>query len=414
MQITSPCGNGASLTLDITPTPTGAMTTCQDIIRVDTNTPGYSLSFRSSSADLNHTSITGQTIPATDNGFTPAQLDLDTWGFAVPSTTNDLSLSDYDTFDATYSQRTNANQSTTTDKYATVPTADTEIKHLETGNYNDDMVVYDDETEVFYGASADMNLTAGQYMTTITYTIIGNEPPEPPETCSPLAFCIEAEDTGTLLLRNIWNGGIIYSVNGGPETECLAAPSTMCTAEAIPVETGDIITVKESIESVSFRAWKGLSQLTNQAGAFIRGIPVKIISMPTMDKFTSDIGGTTAPLGFFANFNGQNGTITSLPAGSFDTSNITTVGNMFFVRFNSFGSLVSLPASSFDTNNIITAGTNYLTGFNTSGNLACSNTSGISIKNASASAVTFACSSGTSLSGTSVASGDTFQYYVSD
>ncbi|MDR0282392.1 MAG: hypothetical protein LBI53_03645 [Candidatus Peribacteria bacterium] len=56
---------------------------------------------------------------------------------------------------------------------------------------------------------------------------------------------------------------------------------------------------------------------------------------------------------FFNQFN-TNGQITSLPIGSFDTSNITTVGINFFNQFNSNGQLTSLPIGSFDTSKITT------------------------------------------------------------
>jgi uncharacterized protein (TIGR02145 family) len=162
------------------------MTTCQDIIRVDTNTPGYSLLFKTSSSTLNHTSITGETILATSNGTTPAQLGLNSWGFAVPSgatadntAVSSQTLTGFGAFDSTYTQRNNAVQPSTTDKYATVPTSDTSIKQLEQGNANNNTVVADDRTTVFFGASADMALMAGQYTTTITYTAVGAEIPEP-------------------------------------------------------------------------------------------------------------------------------------------------------------------------------------------------------------------------------------------
>jgi hypothetical protein len=71
---------------------------------------------------------------------------------------------------------------------------------------------------------------------------------------------------------------------------------------------------------------------------------------------------------FFSYFNGY-GALTSLPEGSFDTSDITTVGNSFFANFNYQGALTSLPEGSFDTSNITSAGDRFFYFFNSNGHL---------------------------------------------
>jgi surface protein len=79
---------------------------------------------------------------------------------------------------------------------------------------------------------------------------------------------------------------------------------------------------------------------------------------------------TTVDTGFFAGFN-SDGSLTELPEDSFDTSGITgTVGDYFFQTFNYFGSLTSLPEGSFDTSNIQTAGDAFFANFNSNGSLA--------------------------------------------
>jgi uncharacterized protein (TIGR02145 family) len=179
LSITSPCEtttNSPNLTLDIMPTQSGVVSTCPHIIRVDSNTPGYSLSFKTSNSNLTHTSIPGETVASTDNNTTPAQLDLNSWGFALP-TASDITLSGYAPFDNTYTQRTNSPYATTTDKYATTPITNTELKHLTTGNHNENTVVSDDQTTIYYGAAIDFNTIAGQYKTIITYTAIGESIP---------------------------------------------------------------------------------------------------------------------------------------------------------------------------------------------------------------------------------------------
>ena len=90
--------------------------------------------------------------------------------------------------------------------------------------------------------------------------------------------------------------------------------------------------------------------------------------MPSMDKFTTDIKGTTAGKYFFACFN-LFGSLQSLPEGSFNTSKITTVGDGFFHAFNQHGALQSLPANSFNISNITTVGASFFAYFNNNGKL---------------------------------------------
>jgi len=61
--------------------------------------------------------------------------------------------------------------------------------------------------------------------------------------------------------------------------------------------------------------------------------------------------------------------VTSLPAGSFDISTITEVGDNFFRGLNASGSLQSLTDGSFDTSNIEEAGESFFESFNTLGAL---------------------------------------------
>ena len=74
---------------------------------------------------------------------------------------------------------------------------------------------------------------------------------------------------------------------------------------------------------------------------------------------------TTVWDGFFTTFNSNNWKITSLPVWSFDTSNITTVGDNFFSNFNWYWwRIVSLPEQSFDISKITTVGDDFFDHFN--------------------------------------------------
>jgi surface protein len=93
-----------------------------------------------------------------------------------------------------------------------------------------------------------------------------------------------------------------------------------------------------------------------------------LTSLPVGSFDTSNI--TTAEGGvFFSDFN-NSGALTSLPVGSFDTSNISgSVGFYFFYYFNYNGALTSLPEGSFNTSKITTVGNDFFSYFNNNRNL---------------------------------------------
>ncbi|MDR1432525.1 MAG: YDG domain-containing protein [Propionibacteriaceae bacterium] len=80
---------------------------------------------------------------------------------------------------------------------------------------------------------------------------------------------------------------------------------------------------------------------------------VAVSAFPKLRAFQPEAG--VAEDNFFYRFNGD-GALASLPAGSFDTSEITQTGVYFFNGFNATGALTSLPAGSFDISNITEAG----------------------------------------------------------
>ena len=80
--------------------------------------------------------------------------------------------------------------------------------------------------------------------------------------------------------------------------------------------------------------------------------------------------------------------------------------------FNCFGSLTTLPAGSFNTSKITTSGGYFFYSFNSNnGKLVKSNT-GIPIKNTSSSSVNFQSWNGASSDTDTVNSGDTFEFYA--
>ena len=175
---------------------------------------------------------------------------------------------------------------------------------------------------------------------------------------------------GTGYIKNVWNSTVNYTGTGTcPASGTLAA---FARVDVSSCSANDTMTISEGTPGTSFRQWaeNNIGQYaffgkSNYEAGTARG---EITQMPPMSSFTTDSTGTTAGDSFFANFN-YRGSLTSLPAGSFNTSNITTAGDNFFNRFNSSGTLTSLPAGSFDTSNITTVGNNFFNGFNSFGAL---------------------------------------------
>jgi len=166
-------------------------------------------------------------------------------------------------------------------------------------------------------------------------------------------FEIKAQASGQLRITNKWRSAIIVSRNNGAGTQVAAGGSATLT-----VANGDTIKVAESSPGATFRNWSG----SFDAFAFVSGVKAAITAMPAMSAFTTTSAGTIAGDNFFLMFN-MGGTLTSLPAGSFDTSKIATAGNSFFQGFNSTSSLTSFPAGSFDLSRIAKAGDNFLNCF---------------------------------------------------
>ena len=182
------CDYSANDTLNLTAKPTAQGTfinNCQRL-NIGTNAPGYELSAKAegSHIDLDAGALTnaliyqnplptGMTtppiVPSTTNTMTtPATLANDTWGFAVASSNTDLSSSPSQHFDNTYTiNDANGN-------YANLPITDTTI-------YNTDTLPGQiDQLTFYYASKVTTDIMAGTYQTTVYYTVIAEEIPEPP------------------------------------------------------------------------------------------------------------------------------------------------------------------------------------------------------------------------------------------
>ena len=216
-------------------------------------------------------------------------------------------------------------------------------------------------------------------------------------TAAPAFFRLQAQEAGIMTIVDKWNTAILVE----NETQGTTPVSTTGTIN-ISVQAGDIVKVTESNGGNTFRGWRAYGD-----DPLVKETKTAIISMPEMNRFTTDTAGTTAKGDFFYSFN-HAGSLTSLPAGSFDASNITTVGNNFFANLNLNGALTSLPAGSFNTSNITSVGNYFFDNFNYNGKLIQGNNS-ISIKNITSSVMAFYYWTGSSTT-QSVAPGDSMTY----
>ena len=147
-----------------------------------------------------------------------------------------------------------------------------------------------------------------------------------------------------------------YTVDWGDGTPVTGL--TADTTHTYSVASGYIITLSTTADRWTFQSVSKPLVPTNGTSMTW----VKIIQMPSLaDWFGVS---ATAPWDyFFAHFNNW-WQLTSLPEGSFDTSNITTAWDDFFRSFNNGWALTSLPTGSFDTSNITTAWDDFFWYFN--------------------------------------------------
>ncbi|MDR3125480.1 MAG: hypothetical protein LBU20_00165, partial [Candidatus Nomurabacteria bacterium] len=161
------------------------MSSCPNIITISTNTTGFQLLFKSNSANLVNTTNNSYVIASTTN-TTANALPVNAWGYAIPAT-NNATNPNHSILGIPSTMLTNFNNSYTTrtditpipsDKYAKTPTTDTVIKQLSL-NTTPTAALQDNQTTVYYAATADLNTKAGEYKARMTYTGVGEEIAEP-------------------------------------------------------------------------------------------------------------------------------------------------------------------------------------------------------------------------------------------
>ena len=181
----------------------------------------------------------------------------------------------------------------------------------------------------------------------------------------PAVITLVAEETGTMKVLNKWGSPVI--VENATQGTSTTVPSLDYIN--ISVDLDDEITITESVTGSSFRQW---SFNSNQTTGLATGVLCRISKMPSMKRFTTDTNGTNLVTYSFYRFcqaDNNNKGITSLPAGSFDTSMISTCGGEVFGYFNQNGLLTSLPAGSFKFTNLTQVADWFCQYFNANGAL---------------------------------------------
>ena len=169
---TAPDPSNNSLTLTTTnPMPGGVFVSDCQILAVDTNAAGYSLSVRAENGEntnsllyQNPTVITPlPTIPATTDSIpAPGVLPNNTWGFAIKN---------IGAFDSSYSINNASNN------FAAMPSSDTQVYTT------DQPPTGGDSFDFYYSTRVDSTIPAGTYQISIVYTVVTNDLPEQETPC---------------------------------------------------------------------------------------------------------------------------------------------------------------------------------------------------------------------------------------
>ena len=149
----------ATVTLNLTPTSGGVVSSASDTVTVNTNnTTGYVLTLKDSDTTTSLTSGSNTIAAHTGTPAAPTALANNTWGFAIAGAP----------FDATYSAETNNGSSTS--KWAGVPASSGTAATLKTTA----TTATNDTTTVWYAVKANSSQPNGTYTDTVVYTATTN------------------------------------------------------------------------------------------------------------------------------------------------------------------------------------------------------------------------------------------------
>jgi hypothetical protein len=231
-----------TVAINIDPARAGVFKSACQNVSVDANTPGYSLSVKSSSTDLvyqNPTTVSPKPkVPSTAATIkNPAKLTNNQWGFAIEKQTG---------MDGSIGFETSYTVDNADNKYALLPTTSQTIYQTDKGLWEDPAPL--STFKVFYGSKLTLDTVAGKYKTTITYTAIGTDVPEGPTACGGDSHeCIlftGTTDDGTFDIptRGYVTGSATHTydwdieVDGDPITDCDGGSNCVGTASESSTE----------------------------------------------------------------------------------------------------------------------------------------------------------------------------------
>ena len=174
---------------------------------------------------------------------------------------------------------------------------------------------------------------------------------------NPMDIIIEAtatESNQTLKINKYFANAYTVDWWDGSPVETVSSDKT----HTYSVASGYIIILSTTADRWTFK--RGQFPLIPTNGTTVTW--VKITYMPSLASWFGV--NATAPWNYFFSYFNYSWQLTSLPTGSFDTSNITTVWNFFCSNFNQNWKITSLPTGSFDTSNITTAWIYFFSAFN--------------------------------------------------
>ena len=156
---------GTTVSLSLTPTSGGVVTSNSDTVTVSTNnTAGYNLGVADSDATTTLASGGNNFAASSGTKTSPVALSNGTWGFAVATGTTGIGTNG---FDASYSTETNNGSSTSV--WAGMPASGSPIMIKTTAS-----TATNDTTTVWYAAKANSSQPNGTYTGTVTYTATTN------------------------------------------------------------------------------------------------------------------------------------------------------------------------------------------------------------------------------------------------
>ena len=171
-----------SVTLNVKPTPAGAMTIASSTVTTGTSSPsGYTLYLQMTGENSTTNSLINSvdanaTLTSSGSFTNPTTLSSGTWGYAIPS--GSTSLLNTNGFDDSYTEVESVAQ--TGSKFAAIPTTNSPAEKI-AETYSPSVV----ELPVYYAAMASYDTISGTYSNKVLYTALADDGATPTMVVAP-------------------------------------------------------------------------------------------------------------------------------------------------------------------------------------------------------------------------------------